>query len=42
MRRLFKIGSDRHDIGRVSFSWHPEGNFIASAGSNGKLNKIIK
>mmetsp|Transcript_12987 Transcript_12987/g.19570 ORF Transcript_12987/g.19570 Transcript_12987/m.19570 type:complete len:1468 (+) Transcript_12987:23-4426(+) len=35
MRRLFKIGSDRHDIGRVTFSWHPEGNFIASAGSNG-------
>ena len=38
MRRLFKIGSDRHDIGRVSFSWHPEGNFIASAGANGNLS----
>ena len=22
MKRLFKIGSDRHDIGYVSFSWH--------------------
>jgi hypothetical protein len=37
MRRLFKIGSDRHDIGKVSFSWHPEGNFIASAGANGLI-----
>mmetsp|Transcript_13758 Transcript_13758/g.22763 ORF Transcript_13758/g.22763 Transcript_13758/m.22763 type:complete len:1465 (-) Transcript_13758:1902-6296(-) len=34
MRRLFKIGSDRHSTGRVVFSWHPEGNFLASAGSN--------
>ena len=34
MRRLFKIGSDRHSTGKVVFSWHPEGNFLASAGSN--------
>ena len=34
MRRLFKIGSDRHNTGKVVFSWHPEGNFLASAGSN--------
>lgn len=37
MQRLFKIGSDRHDVGRVTFSWHPEGNFLASAGKNGKM-----
>ena len=36
MRRLFKVGSDRHDVGRVTFSWHPDGNFLASAGKNGK------
>eukprot|EP01035_Chromulina_nebulosa_P018174 gene18174-23832_t len=35
MRRLFKIGADRHDSGPVRFIWHPEGNFIASAGRNG-------
>jgi WD repeat-containing protein 19 len=34
MRRLFKVGSDRHSKGEVIFSWHPEGNFIASAGKN--------
>lgn len=37
MKRLFKVGADRHDVGRVTFSWHPEGNFLASAGRNGKL-----
>ena len=37
MRRLFKVGSDRHDVGRVIFAWHPEGNFIASAGKNGTV-----
>jgi hypothetical protein len=36
MRRLFKVGSDRHDVGRVTFSWHPDGNFLASAGKNGE------
>ncbi|KAJ1416172.1 hypothetical protein B484DRAFT_302829, partial [Ochromonadaceae sp. CCMP2298] len=35
MKRLFKVGSDRHDVGKVTFSWHPEGNFLASAGRNG-------
>ena len=34
MKRLFKIGQDRHDYGRVIFSWNPDGNFIASAGKN--------
>jgi hypothetical protein len=38
MRRLFKIGSDRHDVGFVTFSWHPEGNYVASAGANGNFN----
>ena len=32
MRRLFKIGHDRHSAGKVVYSWHPEGNFLASAG----------
>jgi hypothetical protein len=36
MRRLFKVGDDRHSKGEVIFSWHPEGNFLASAGKNGK------
>jgi WD repeat-containing protein 19 len=35
MRRLFKVGSERHDVGPVQFSWHPEGNLIASVGKNG-------
>jgi WD repeat-containing protein 19 len=35
MKRLFKVGSDRHERGTVTFSWHPEGNFLASAGRNG-------
>lgn len=35
MRRLFKVGSDRHDVGKVTFVWHPDGNFLASAGKNG-------
>ena len=37
MRRLFKVGSDRHERGRVIFSWHPDGSFLASAGKNGSL-----
>ena len=36
MKRLFKVGADRHDAGKVVFSWHPEGRFLASAGRNGK------
>jgi len=38
MRRLFKVGSDRHDVGKVTFSWHPEGNFLATAGRNGIIH----
>jgi len=38
MKRLFKIGNERHDVGRVTFSWHPDGNFIASAGRNGIIH----
>lgn len=37
MRRLFKVGADRHDTGKVTFSWHPEGNFLATAGRNGLI-----
>lgn len=35
MKRLFRVGSDRHDYGKVRFSWHPAGNYIASVGKNG-------
>ena len=35
MRRLFKVGADRHAVGPVLFSWHPEGNLLASVGKNG-------
>ena len=35
MRRLFKVGQDRHSAGKVVFSWHPDGNFLASVGKNG-------
>ena len=46
MRRLFKVGLDRHDSGKILFSWHPEGNFIASAGKNSfttqKSQKLAK
>ena len=41
MRRLFKVGSDRHDVGRVTFTWHPEGNFLASAGKNGIIEAFF-
>jgi hypothetical protein len=35
MKKLFKVGVERHDVGKVTFSWHPEGNFLATAGKNG-------
>mmetsp|Transcript_23630 Transcript_23630/g.32414 ORF Transcript_23630/g.32414 Transcript_23630/m.32414 type:complete len:1528 (-) Transcript_23630:123-4706(-) len=38
MKRLFKVGAERHDIGKVTFSWHPEGNFLATAGKNGIIH----
>ena len=28
------MGADRHDVGRVVFSWHPQGDLLASAGRN--------
>lgn len=34
MKRLFRVGSDRHDYGRVRFAWHPDGNFLSSVGKN--------
>ena len=36
MRRLFKVGADRHGNGKVIVAWHPDGNFLATAGKNGK------
>ena len=41
MKRLFKVGSDRHDRGKVVFSWHPDGVYLASAGKNGTKNNHI-
>eukprot|EP00981_Chlorochromonas_danica_P005015 scaffold1001_cov188-Ochromonas_danica.AAC.4 len=38
MRRLFRIGSERHDSGTVTIRWHPEGNFLATAGRNGVIH----
>jgi WD repeat-containing protein 19 len=35
MRKLYRVGSDRHDVGPVQFAWHPEGNLLASVGKNG-------
>lgn len=40
MKKLFKVGAERHDVGKVTFSWHPEGNFLATAGKNGKFSNI--
>ena len=35
MRRLFKVGADRHGSGgKVVIAWHPDGNFLATAGKN--------
>ena len=35
MRRLFKVGADRHGSGgKVLIAWHPDGNFLATAGKN--------
>lgn len=28
------MGAERHDVGPVLFSWHPEGNLLASVGKN--------
>lgn len=37
MRRLFKVGADRHGSnGKVVLAWHPDGNFLATAGKNGR------
>ena len=41
MKRLFKIGSDRHEVGKVIFSWNCDGNFLASVGKNGTVYIII-
>ena len=38
MRRLFKVGSNRHDTGKVTIAWQHDGNFLASAGKNGVGN----
>ena len=36
MKRLFTIGDEFHGTGPVLFSWQPDGNFLATAGQNGK------
>lgn len=34
MELLFTVDSRHHGTGQIVFAWHPEGNFIASAGSS--------
>lgn len=41
MKRLFKIGADRHDVGRVIFAWNCDGNYLATAGKNGTLHSQL-
>ena len=35
MKRLFKIGNEHHDPGKVIFAWDPQGNYLATAGRSG-------
>jgi hypothetical protein len=41
MKKLFKIGSENHGRGAVLFAWHPEGNLLATAGTNGMLFLVV-
>ncbi|CAN0592625.1 unnamed protein product, partial [Laminaria digitata] len=41
MKRLFKISSGEHGKGNVMVKWQPQGNLLATAGQNGKVNKEI-
>ena len=41
MRRLFKIGAERHEVGPVIIAWHPDGNFIATAGVSGMFIAVF-
>ena len=38
MRRLFKVDSGFHGRGKVTFAWQPDGNYLATAGSNGLVH----
>jgi WD repeat-containing protein 19 len=38
MRRLFKVDSGYHGRGKVVFAWQPDGNYLATAGSNGLVH----
>lgn len=35
MKKLFTISDRFHGSGGVLFAWQPDGNFLATAGSNG-------
>jgi WD repeat-containing protein 19 len=35
MKKLIKLNSNNHGVGEVTFSWQPNGNFLATAGKNG-------
>ena len=41
MKTLFRLGKKYHGMGKVHVAWQTEGNFLATAGKNGK-NKIIQ
>ncbi|KAL7680186.1 putative WD repeat-containing protein 19/dyf-2 [Plasmopara halstedii] len=38
MKKLFKIASKFHGAGSVVFAWHPNGTFLATAGTNGLVH----
>lgn len=38
MKKLFKLASKFHGVGSVVFAWHPNGTFLATAGTNGLVH----
>ena len=41
MRQLFTVEGKLHGPGKVLFKWQPEGNLIATAGSNGENSCVF-
>eukprot|EP01013_Petalomonas_cantuscygni_P015686 TRINITY_DN32571_c0_g1_i1.p1 TRINITY_DN32571_c0_g1~~TRINITY_DN32571_c0_g1_i1.p1 ORF type:complete len:1413 (-),score=393.21 TRINITY_DN32571_c0_g1_i1:294-4532(-) len=40
MRRLFTVGADTHGKGHVIFAWQKQGNYMATAGHNRRVNIV--